>query len=107
MQVAILDDYRQVSLASTDWSPVRALAEIDVFCEHVARTDALVRVLEPYDMIVAMRSGRTSTRPGWASCRGAAAGHHGHGERLDRPGRGGGTGVTVCGTAARLPQRPS
>ena len=55
MRVAILDDYQQVSLASTDWSPVRALAEIDVFCEHIARTDALVRVLEPYDMIVAMR----------------------------------------------------
>ena len=55
MRVAILDDYQQVSLASTDWSPVRALAEIDVFCEHIARTDALVRVLEPYDVIVAMR----------------------------------------------------
>lgn len=55
MRVAILDDYQQVSLASTDWSAVRALAEIDVFCEHIARTDALVRVLEPYDVIVAMR----------------------------------------------------
>ena len=55
MRVAILDDYQQVSLASTDWSAVRALAEIDVFGEHIARTDALVRVLEPYDVIVAMR----------------------------------------------------
>jgi phosphoglycerate dehydrogenase-like enzyme len=55
MRVAILDDYQQVSLASTDWSAVRALTEIDVFCEHIARTDALVRVLEPYDVIVAMR----------------------------------------------------
>ena len=55
MRVAILDDYQQVSLASTDWSAVRALAEIDVFCEHIARTDALVRVLEPHDVIVAMR----------------------------------------------------
>jgi phosphoglycerate dehydrogenase-like enzyme len=55
MRVAILDDYQQVSLASTDWSAVRALAEIDVFGEHIALTDALVRVLEPYDVIVAMR----------------------------------------------------
>ena len=48
MRVAILDDYQQVSLASTDWSAVRSLAEIDVFAEHIARTDELVRALEPY-----------------------------------------------------------
>ena len=38
MRVAILDDYQQVGLASTDWSAVRSLAEIDVFTEHIART---------------------------------------------------------------------
>ena len=55
MRVAILDDYQQVSLASTDWSEVRSLAEIDVFTEHIARTEALVSALEPFDVIVAMR----------------------------------------------------
>ena len=55
MRVAILDDYQQVSLASADWSAVRSLGEIDVFTEHIARTDALVRTLEPFDVIVAMR----------------------------------------------------
>ena len=55
MRVAILDDYQQVSLASTDWSAVRSLAEIDVFTGHMARTEALVRALEPFDVIVAMR----------------------------------------------------
>src|ERR1700737_213655 len=55
MRVAILDDYQQVSLASADWSAVRSLGEIDVFTEHIARTDALVRALEPFDVIVAMR----------------------------------------------------
>ena len=55
MRVAILDDYQQVSLASTDWSAVRSLGEIDVFAEHIARTEALVSALEPYDVIVAMR----------------------------------------------------
>jgi len=55
MRVAILDDYQQVSLASTDWSAVRSLGEIDVFTEHIARTDAVVRALEPFDVIVAMR----------------------------------------------------
>jgi phosphoglycerate dehydrogenase-like enzyme len=55
MRVAILDDYQQVALASADWSAVRSLAEIEVFTEHIARTEALVRSLEPFDVIVAMR----------------------------------------------------
>src|SRR5260370_9388542 len=55
MGVAILDDYQQVSLARADWSDVRSLAEIDVFAQHIARTEALVSALEPYDVIVAMR----------------------------------------------------
>ena len=55
MRVAILDDYQQVSLASTDWSAVRSLAEIDVFAKHFAQTEELVSALEPYDVIVAMR----------------------------------------------------
>lgn len=55
MRVAILDDYQQVSLASADWSAVRSLAQIDVFAQHIARTEALVSALEPYDVIVAMR----------------------------------------------------
>jgi phosphoglycerate dehydrogenase-like enzyme len=55
MRVAILDDYQQVALASADWSAVRALAEIDVFAQHIARTEALVSALGPYDVVVAMR----------------------------------------------------
>ena len=55
MRVAILDDYQQVSLASADWSAVRSLAGIDVFAQHIARTEALVSALEPYDVVVAMR----------------------------------------------------
>jgi phosphoglycerate dehydrogenase-like enzyme len=55
MRVAILDDYQQVSLASADWSPVRSLGAIDVFAHHIARTEALVSALEPYDVVVAMR----------------------------------------------------
>jgi phosphoglycerate dehydrogenase-like enzyme len=55
MRVAILDDYQQVSLASADWSAVRSLGQIDVFAAHIARTEALVSALEPYDVVVAMR----------------------------------------------------
>lgn len=51
MRVAILDDYQQVALASADWPD----AEITVFTDHIARTEALVRALEPFDVIVAMR----------------------------------------------------
>ena len=55
MRVAILDDYQQVALASADWSAVRQQAEIYVFTQHIARTDALVSALEPFDVVVAMR----------------------------------------------------
>ena len=55
MRVAILDDYQQVALASADWSAVRERAEIYVFTSHIARTEALVNALEPFDVIVAMR----------------------------------------------------
>jgi phosphoglycerate dehydrogenase-like enzyme len=51
MRVAILDDYQQVALASADWPS----ADITVFTEHIERTEALVRVLEPFDVIVTMR----------------------------------------------------
>jgi phosphoglycerate dehydrogenase-like enzyme len=51
MRVAILDDYQQVALASADWPS----ADITVFTEHIERTEALVRVLAPFDVIVAMR----------------------------------------------------
>ena len=46
MRVAILDDYQQVSLASTDWSAVRSRAEVDVFAKHIASTGALVSAQE-------------------------------------------------------------
>jgi phosphoglycerate dehydrogenase-like enzyme len=51
MRVAILDDYQQVALASASWPDV----EITVFTEHIERTEALVRALEPFDVVVAMR----------------------------------------------------
>ena len=70
MRVAILDDYQQVSLASTDWSAVRPLAEIDVFAKHIASTEALVSALEPYDVIVAMRERTFFDASRLAHCRG-------------------------------------
>jgi len=51
MRVAILDDYQHVALASAKWPD----AEITVFTEHISRTEAFVRALAPFDVIVAMR----------------------------------------------------
>ena len=51
MRVAVLDDYQQVALASANWPD----AEYTVFTGHIARTEALVRELAPFDVIVAMR----------------------------------------------------
>jgi phosphoglycerate dehydrogenase-like enzyme len=51
MRVAILDDYQQVALTSANWPD----AEYTVFTEHITRTEALVRAVEQFDAIVAMR----------------------------------------------------
>jgi phosphoglycerate dehydrogenase-like enzyme len=53
--VAILDDYQNVALATADWSPVSAQADITVFTDHVADVDALVERLAPFDVLMVMR----------------------------------------------------
>ena len=55
MKVAILDDYQNVALEMADWSPVARLAEITVFNDHVADSDAVVERLLPFDVICVMR----------------------------------------------------
>ena len=55
MRIAVLDDYQDVALQMTDWSPVLERAEVDVFNAHVDDEDALVRRLAPYDAVVLMR----------------------------------------------------
>ena len=58
MRVAILDDYQDVALTSTDWSAVEARTEIDaieVFRNHLAGEDALVERLAGFEIVVAMR----------------------------------------------------
>jgi phosphoglycerate dehydrogenase-like enzyme len=55
MRIAILDDYQGVALASADWDSLPGHPEITVFREHIARPEALVAALGPFDVIVAMR----------------------------------------------------
>ncbi len=55
MKIAILDDYQQVAMASADWSSLPAGTEVNSFADTLADLDALVRRLQPYEVIVAMR----------------------------------------------------
>jgi len=61
LRVAILDDYQQVALTITDWSSVRDRLAIDVFMDTILSEDDLVKRLEPYTIICAMRE-RTKFR---------------------------------------------
>ena len=54
-RVAILDDYQGVALSSADWTPLKGRVVIDVFRETILDEDGLVRRLEGYNIICAMR----------------------------------------------------
>jgi phosphoglycerate dehydrogenase-like enzyme len=55
VKIAILDDYQQVALQSADWDSLPSETEVHSFAANIADHDALVRRLQPYDVIVAMR----------------------------------------------------
>jgi phosphoglycerate dehydrogenase-like enzyme len=55
VKVAILDDYQNVALKTADWSAVAAMAEVTVFHDHLADAEAVVRRLEPFDVVCVMR----------------------------------------------------
>jgi phosphoglycerate dehydrogenase-like enzyme len=56
MRIAILDDYQGVALSLADWSVLEGDGvDIDVYTDHEAGPDALVRRLTPYDVVVLMR----------------------------------------------------
>jgi phosphoglycerate dehydrogenase-like enzyme len=55
VEVAILDDYQNVSLSLADWSPLDGRASISVFNDHVTDTDAIINRLKPFDVVCAMR----------------------------------------------------
>src|ERR1700690_3605458 len=55
MKVAILDDYQQIATQSADWKSLPAGTECKSFAAHIADADELVRQLQPFEVIVAMR----------------------------------------------------
>jgi D-3-phosphoglycerate dehydrogenase len=52
---AILDDYQNVALSSADWSKIKTDVEVKVFDQHLGSADNVVKALQPFDIVVAMR----------------------------------------------------
>ncbi len=61
MKIAILDDYQNVALQMADWTVISRRAEVTVFNDHLSDPDAVVRRLEPFDVVCVMRE-RTPLR---------------------------------------------
>lgn len=61
MKIAILDDYQNVALQMADWTQISRRAEVAVFNDHLSDPDAVVRRLEPFDVVCVMRE-RTPLR---------------------------------------------
>jgi phosphoglycerate dehydrogenase-like enzyme len=55
VKIALLDDYQGIAKRSADWDSLPEGTEVDSFQDTLADHDALVKRLEPYDVIVAMR----------------------------------------------------
>jgi len=55
VEVAVLDDYQNVSFSLADWSPLNGRASISVFNDHLADTDTVINRLKPFDVVCVMR----------------------------------------------------
>src|ERR1700731_4914454 len=54
-KIAVLDDYQNAALECADWSVLRDRADITVFQDHLARPDAVIKRLLPFDVVCVMR----------------------------------------------------
>jgi phosphoglycerate dehydrogenase-like enzyme len=61
VKIAVLDDYQGVALKMADWSAVANRARVDVFNDHLADTETVVKRLFPYEIVCVMRE-RTPLR---------------------------------------------
>jgi phosphoglycerate dehydrogenase-like enzyme len=52
---AILDDYQNVALKSADWSKISRDVEVTVFDRHLGSAENVVKALQGFDIVVAMR----------------------------------------------------
>src|ERR1700761_4796243 len=60
--IAVLDDYQHVALSVADWSVLEGRATVTVFNEHLADTDAVIKRLQPFDIVCVMRERTPMTR---------------------------------------------
>src|SRR4051812_12902843 len=54
-RLAILDDYQNVALKLADWAKVKDDVEITVFDKHLGDDDAVIKALQGFHIISAMR----------------------------------------------------
>lgn len=54
-QVAVLDDYQDISRRYGDWAQLPPGTELTVFTDHLDSHDALVERLRPFEVVCAMR----------------------------------------------------
>ena len=54
-RIAVLDDYQYVAATYADWSRLPEAVEVVEFADHVDDRETLVRRLQPFDVVVAMR----------------------------------------------------
>ncbi|KDQ09265.1 hypothetical protein BOTBODRAFT_179126 [Botryobasidium botryosum FD-172 SS1] len=55
IKTAILDDYQHAALKCADWSSIAPRLAIDVYDDTIHDEDAIIKCLEPYTIICAMR----------------------------------------------------
>ena len=55
MKIAILDDYQQIAMQSADWASLPKDTEVKSFSQHIPDQAEVIKQLQPYDVIVAMR----------------------------------------------------
>jgi hypothetical protein len=80
VKLAILVDHQNIARDLADWSAVTSRADITVFNDHLADSNALVARLLPFDLICVMRE-RTAVSPDASNADRENAGSHGQGRR--------------------------
>lgn len=55
LHVALLDDYQDVALSSTDWRRLDGKASVEAFHDHLTDEAALAERLQPFEVVMALR----------------------------------------------------
>jgi phosphoglycerate dehydrogenase-like enzyme len=61
-RIAVLDDYQRVALSLADWAALDERATVTVFDDYLADPDAVIKRLQPFDIVCVMRERTPMTR---------------------------------------------